>query len=83
MKFILGIQGARLLMRRVPAQRGHVVFLTGNLLSPDTREILRRIGAADLTKPLNIGQLKQAIARVLQAEPGFGATGGGASPAPL
>jgi PAS domain S-box-containing protein len=62
--------------RRVPILRGRVVFLTGDTLSPDTREFLRRVGAPSLAKPFQIGQVVQAIARVLQAEPGSGETEG-------
>lgn len=66
------------MLRRVPALRGRVVFLTGDTLSPDTREFLRWVGAPSLAKPFQIGKVVQAIARVLHAQPSPGETEGGA-----
>jgi two-component system NtrC family sensor kinase len=42
-----------------------LVFLTGDTLTPETQEFLRRTGAASLSKPFTLGQLLQAIQAVL------------------
>jgi signal transduction histidine kinase len=47
-----------------------VVFLTGDVLSRDKREFLERTGAPFLTKPVDLGEVRRVVQRVIAANAG-------------
>ena len=53
------------IQRRFPALRERVIFLTGDVLSREKREFLERTGAPFLTKPLDLGEVRRTVHRVL------------------
>jgi CheY-like chemotaxis protein len=48
-----------------PALLGRVIFVTGDLLSPETREFLARTAALTVTKPFDMGEIHRAIEQAL------------------
>jgi CheY-like chemotaxis protein len=53
------------LVRRFPALRARVIFITGDVLSREKREFLDRTGAPFLTKPFAIDDVRRALHRLL------------------
>jgi two-component system NtrC family sensor kinase len=54
--------------RRYPALTRRFVFITGDALSPSTRELLERTGAPSITKPFAPDEIGLLIRQVLQTE---------------
>ena len=48
--------------RRFPALRRQIVFVTGDVLSPDKLRFLEQIGAPFLAKPCDLGELRRIVA---------------------
>ena len=57
-------------------ERGHpelarrIIFFTGDVLSPETREFLERTGVPRLSKPFVLDEVRRAVQQALRAEPG-------------
>jgi len=51
--------------RHHPALQRRIAFVTGDLLHPDKRAFLERTGAPTLAKPFNLGEIRQAVRRLL------------------
>jgi CheY-like chemotaxis protein len=58
------------LERRAPRLLQAIVFLTGDTLSPGTREFLEKTGAPCLSKPFALSDVRNIVQRVLLAQPG-------------
>jgi CheY-like chemotaxis protein len=52
--------------RRHPGLHRRVIFLTGDTLSPETREFLKQTGAPSLSKPFVLDEVRRVLRRVLQ-----------------
>lgn len=50
-----------------PALLSRLVFLTGDILAPETREFLERPGVVFVRKPFAIHEIRRAVGRVLEA----------------
>jgi CheY-like chemotaxis protein len=62
----------RKLMRRHPEMLQRFIFLTGDMLSPETRAFVERTGAPMISKPFAIDEIRQSVERALRvpvAEP--------------
>jgi CheY-like chemotaxis protein len=62
-----GMSMYREVLRRFPELRGHVIFVTGDVLDPDKQKFLDDTGAPVLTKPFDIGELRRVVRRTLVA----------------
>ena len=51
--------------RHLPALRGHMVFLTGDVLDPGKRKFLEDTGAPFLTKPFDVTDVRRLVHRML------------------
>jgi len=60
-----GMSMYREVLRRFPALRGHVIFVTGDVLDRDKQKFLDDTGAPVLTKPFDIGELRRVVRRTL------------------
>jgi two-component system NtrC family sensor kinase len=49
-----------------PGLLGRIVFVTGDALSPETREFLERSAAPTITKPFNLDEIHRAIEQTLR-----------------
>jgi signal transduction histidine kinase/ActR/RegA family two-component response regulator len=58
----------RELERQYPQLVRRFAFVTGDTLTPETREFLDRTGAPSLTKPFNAEEVRRAVARIARAE---------------
>jgi CheY-like chemotaxis protein len=58
------------IQRRFPRLRERIIFLTGDVLSPDKREFLERTGAPYLTKPCDLDEIRRTVRCVLAGEGG-------------
>jgi PAS domain S-box-containing protein len=58
----------RELERRDPRLLRRMIFLTGDTLSPGTREFLEITGAPCLSKPFALGDVREIVQRVLRAQ---------------
>ncbi len=58
----------RELERQYPQLVRRFVFITGDTLGPETRDLLDRTGAPNLTKPFNAEDVRRAVARIVRAE---------------
>jgi PAS domain S-box-containing protein len=58
----------RELERRDPRLLQRMIFLTGDTLSPNTREFLEHTGAPCLSKPFALRDIREIVQRVLQSE---------------
>lgn len=56
------------LERRDPYLLQRMIFLTGDTLSPGTREFLEKTGAPCLSKPFALHEVRDIVRRVLQAQ---------------
>jgi len=56
------------LERRDPRLLRRMIFLTGDTLSPGTREFLEKTGAPCLSKPFALGDVREIVQQVLQTE---------------
>jgi two-component system NtrC family sensor kinase len=55
---------------RQPHLLQHMIFLTGDTLSPDTRTFLERTEVPRLTKPFTAAEARRVVGQVLQAASG-------------
>ncbi len=53
--------------RRYPDLARRILFLTGDTLSPETREFLERSGAPSICKPFSVEDLRRAVGRMVGA----------------
>jgi two-component system NtrC family sensor kinase len=60
-----GVALYREIERRLPALRGRMVFLTGDVLDPAKREFLEGTGAPFLTKPFDVTDVRRLVHRML------------------
>jgi len=63
-----GLSGAELydeIRRIAPSLQKRVMFITGDVISADTGEFLKRTKAPYVTKPFNIDGLKKEVSRIL------------------
>jgi DNA-binding NtrC family response regulator len=58
----------RELERRDPRLLRRMIFLTGDTLSPGTREFLENTGAPCLSKPFALSDVREIVQRVLQTQ---------------
>jgi CheY-like chemotaxis protein len=58
----------RELERRDPRLLGRMIFLTGDTLSPGTREFLEQTGAPCLSKPFALSDVREIVQRVLRTQ---------------
>jgi CheY-like chemotaxis protein len=58
----------RELERRDPRLLRRMIFLTGDTLSPGTREFLEKTGAPCLAKPFALNDVREIVQRVLQTQ---------------
>jgi CheY-like chemotaxis protein len=56
------------LERRDPRLLQRMIFLTGDTLSPGTREFLEKTGVPCLAKPFALSDVREIVQRVLQAQ---------------
>jgi CheY-like chemotaxis protein len=56
------------LERRDPRLLRRIIFLTGDTLSPATREFLEKTGAPCLSKPFALSDVREIVQRVLQTQ---------------
>jgi CheY-like chemotaxis protein len=56
------------LERRDPQLLQRMIFLTGDTLSPGTRQFLERTGVPCLSKPFALSDVRQIVQHVLQAQ---------------
>jgi PAS domain S-box-containing protein len=56
------------LERRDPSLLQRMIFLTGDTLSPGTREFLETTGAPCLSKPFALSDVREIVQRILQAQ---------------
>jgi CheY-like chemotaxis protein len=56
------------LERRAPLLLRRMIFLTGDTLSPGTREFLETTGAPCLSKPFALNDVREIVQRVLQTQ---------------
>jgi CheY-like chemotaxis protein len=49
-----------------PAQAERTLFVTGGALSPESQQFIQRVGARALAKPVELKQLRAAVAAVLE-----------------
>jgi CheY-like chemotaxis protein len=54
--------------RRHPRLLQRMIFLTGDTLSPGTREFLEKTGAPCLSKPFALSDVREVVQRALQAQ---------------
>ena len=54
--------------RRDPQLLNRMIFLTGDTLSPGTREFLEKTGAPCLSKPFALSDVRDIVQRVLQSQ---------------
>lgn len=52
---------------RYPRLQRRVVFLTGDTLSPETREFLEKVDVVRLSKPFRAAEVRRAVVQALQA----------------
>ena len=57
----------RELQRAYPHLQRRVIFLTGDTLSPDTREFLEKVGVTRLNKPFKAADVRRVVLQALQA----------------
>jgi len=50
---------------RFPGLRHRIVFVTGDILSPEKREFLERTGAPHILKPFDLREVRQVVQRML------------------
>jgi len=65
---LLGLSGIELyeqIGKTAPSLQKRVVFITGDVISADTREFLKRTKAPYVTKPFDIAGLKEEVRRVI------------------
>jgi len=63
-----GLSGAELyehIGKVAPSLQKRVIFITGDLISTDTREFLKRAKAPYVTKPFDIAGLKEEVSRLI------------------
>ena len=58
----------RWILSRHPALASRVVFMTGDILSPETETFLQEAGRPVLTKPLTMAQVKRTVDEALREE---------------
>jgi CheY-like chemotaxis protein len=56
------------LERRDPRLLRQIIFLTGDTLSPGTREFLEKTGVPCLSKPFALSDVREIVQRVLQTQ---------------
>jgi two-component system NtrC family sensor kinase len=56
-------------IRRHPEMTGRFVFVTGDVLSPDTRQFLETSGVVAVEKPCTLPDLRRALQRALENRP--------------
>jgi two-component system NtrC family sensor kinase len=56
----------RELERHYPHLLRRVIFLTGDTLSPETRQLLEEVGVPHLTKPFTAADIRQVVQQALQ-----------------
>jgi CheY-like chemotaxis protein len=54
------------LIRRFPELRRRVIFLTGDVLSREKRDFLQQAGTPFLTKPCDLVEMRELVARVMR-----------------
>lgn len=54
------------LAQRDPQVLSRILFLTGDIMSPQTQEFLQHTGAPALDKPFALEDIRQAVQRILQ-----------------
>lgn len=65
---ILLVSGYLLIRRRkVMAHRVCFVFLTGDMLSPSTRELLNRAGPRAVSRPCDLTDVRRVVQEMLEA----------------
>jgi PAS domain S-box-containing protein len=62
----------RAVEREHPGLLGRIVFVTGDTLGPAVRGFLEETGAAVVEKPFSLGDVRAAVARVVEAAEGGG-----------
>ena len=55
------------LVRVAPAQARRLIFLSGGVFAPETRARLDELGTMQLEKPVDVRQLRAAIAELMAA----------------
>jgi len=63
-----GLSGVELydeIEKTAPSLQKRVIFITGDVISADTRRFLERAKAPHVTKPFDIAKLKEGVKRVI------------------
>jgi signal transduction histidine kinase len=60
-----GVQFFHEIERRFPRLCKRIIFVTGDVLDPEKRRFLESSGAPFLTKPLDLGEVRRVVRRVL------------------
>lgn len=58
----------RVIEQRAPALLSRVLFVTGAILSPETRAFLRQTDAPVLEKPFSLGEISKVVRHILRAQ---------------